>query len=120
MQEPVLRSFGYTKRGSPRCCPGRQAVFGHIQRRSVIEVMARLFQPEWVWVDLRRATLRFLCQDSGFGRFQDAIELSETYERLSDSAIFRLLVITSEQLSDRPDERRKVLLTHTRISAGMA
>jgi hypothetical protein len=46
--------------------------------------------------------------------------LSETYERLSDSAIFRLLVITSEQLSDRPDERRKVLLTHTRISAGMA
>lgn len=86
--------------------------FFYVHRRGVVETLPGLAQH----IDIRVHTLFHLRgifgKHGGLGCFQNAVEAAQHGERQNHLAIFRLLVVTTQKVGNRPDEGRKCLLVH--------
>jgi hypothetical protein len=86
--------------------------FFQVERRGVVKKLAGLAEQKRFGVHLGGGALSQLGQHGNFGCFQDAIETAQHRERQDDLAIFGLLVIAAQEISDGPDEGGKIGVAH--------
>ena len=84
-----------------------------VQRRRVVEELARLAQQERLGIQLGLLALGQFGEHGGFGRFKHAIEPAQNGERQDDLAVFGLLVVAAQEIGDGPDEGGKIGVAHS-------
>ena len=85
----------------------------HVERRRVVEELARLAQQERLGIQPGLLALRQLGQHGGLGGLQHAVEPPQHGERQDDLAVFGLLVVAAQQIGDGPDEGGEVGIAHS-------
>lgn len=100
-----------------RCSANQMPGQSQIAHNQVISIhlnkMPGLLQQEWFRIQTSRFPLFLLLQNSLSGAVQNAIKTTQHRERKNDLPILRLLVITSQKVSDRSAEGRKIRLIHS-------
>ena len=84
----------------------------HVEGRVVEEQLTGLLQQERLGVHLRLLALGVLGQHGGLGFLQHAVESAQHGEWQDHLAVFGLLVVAPEEISDGPDERREIGVGH--------
>ena len=84
----------------------------HVQRRRVVEELARLAQQERLRVQPGLFSRRQLGQHGGLGRLQHAIQPPQHGEGQDDLAVFGLLVVAAQEIGDGPDEGGEIRISH--------
>ncbi len=83
-----------------------------IEGGGVVEELLRLLQQERLGIDLRRLALRLLGQHGRLGGLEHAVEPAQHGEWQNDPPILGLLVISPQQIGDRPNEGGQIGLRH--------
>ena len=86
---------------------------GQVQRAGVVEAHAGLAQQEGLGVQPGLGARRMLGQHRRLGGLQHAVQPAQHGEGQDDAAVFALLVVTTQQVGDRPDEGREGLGIHS-------
>jgi hypothetical protein len=76
----------------------------HIERGHIGEALPRLAQDERLRVQPGLLLLDVFGEHRSLGRLQDAVQAAQHGERQDDLAVVGLLIVTAEEIGDRPDE----------------
>lgn len=79
---------------------------GNIKWRGIVERLARFLDQKGLEIDALIISRFVFFEDSGFGALQHAIQAPQQGKRQNNLAIVGLFEIPSEQISNRPCERR--------------
>jgi len=80
--------------------------------RGVVEAVPGRAQQERFRIQAGLGALVQLGQHFGLGRRKHAVQTPQHGERQDDLAVFRLLVVTAQQVGNRPDKGGQGLLIH--------
>src|SRR5258706_6282945 len=85
----------------------------HVHGRGVVEARLRLPAQKRVRVDSRLLARSVFDQHRFLGGLEHTVQAPQHREGQDHLAVFGLLVVAAQQVSDRPDEGRKCLVVHS-------